>query len=197
MSSRRDWAGERWPWRLISQCSLQVCPKSISASRSSSMVAKGPVPEQALLQIKRSAQPFSSGVRMNAEDPASSHANSRCTSRDMYWLPVGGTDGEDFRRHFFDAAEALGDALPNHLQRLVPCPMQGDDHRDRAVPEGQDCGHVGAQNRVARLALRTCPRKRAVHGGRPNWVVAEIPFSRIGQRTRASDNFGLPTGSFM
>ena len=107
-------------------------------------------------------------------------------------------DAEARGRLLLDAAEALGHALPDRLQRLVAGAVEGgvdadafrravidgDEHRDLAVLDGEGGGHVGSPHRVDRLRDdRAVVVARAAGAARR--VAAGRPFSRIRRRTRS------------
>jgi hypothetical protein len=117
----------------------------------------------------------------------------------MYW-PVVVADGEAAGGVLLDAAEALGDALPDRLQRLVPGAVQGgvdadalgramvdgDEDRDLALLHREAGRHVGAPHRVDGLRDdRAVVAARAARTARP--CRAWRPFSRIRRRTRSFD----------
>jgi hypothetical protein len=94
-----------------------------------------------------------------------------------------------------DAAEALGDALPDRLQRLVACAVEGGEDADvfrRAMVDGDEhrhwpCSTVNAEvmsvphivSMVSGVIVPSWLR------GRPGRVAAARPFSRIRRRTRS------------
>jgi hypothetical protein len=103
--------------------------------------------------MKRSAQPLPSGARMKAGEgegrpPLVRGRPERAEPGDLA-LEVAGhvlasvivADAEALGGVPFDAAEAIGDALPDRLQRLVPGAVQGGMDADalgRAMVDGDE-----------------------------------------------------------
>ena len=129
---------------------------------------EGPDPEQVLLQ--RPDEPLGAAVALGRADEGGrgrwrrarrSPSGSRGTCTGCRGR--GGWRGRGCL--LLDAAEALGHALPDRLQRLVARAVEsgvdadafrramvdGDEDRDLAVLDGEGCGHVGSPHRVDRL----------------------------------------------
>jgi hypothetical protein len=131
-------------------------------------VAEGPDPEQVLLQ--RPDEPLGAAVALGGAEEG---RRGRGAEPGDLALEIAGhvlgpvivADGEAAGGVLRDAAEAFGDALPDRLQRLVACAVQGgedadslgramvdgDEDRDLALLHREACGHVGAPHRVDRL----------------------------------------------